>query len=135
MHRALRATPASEVKYTDPVVVNADRIRIAQVLTNLLSNAVKYSPAGSPVEVEMRKEGEFAVVKVRDHGIGISKADQEKVFDRFYRVTGPDERRFEGFGIGLYLAADIMRLHKGAIGVESEVGIGSTFHFSIPLHA
>ncbi len=56
------------------------------------------------------------------------------MFDRFYRVTGSDEHRFAGFGIGLYLAADIMRMHHGDIGVESELGKGSTFHFSLPLY-
>lgn len=125
---------ALRITRTAPVMVQADPARIGQVLTNLLSNAVKYSTPGAAVEVNLVVEGSFAIVKVRDHGIGISKADQLRIFDRFYRVTGSDERRFEGFGIGLYLAADIMRLHQGAIGVESEMGQGSTFHFSLPLH-
>ncbi len=130
------AQPKAKLELTrsTPVTVQGDRVRIVQVFTNLLSNALKYSPVGSPVEVELFVEGAFAVVKVRDHGIGIGKAAQERVFDRFYRVTGKDEQRFEGFGIGLYLAADIMRLHNGSIGVESELGKGSTFHFTLPLH-
>ncbi|MEO8733169.1 MAG: PAS domain-containing sensor histidine kinase, partial [Flavobacteriales bacterium] len=132
--RFAQPTAVLEFERTAPVMVDADRVRIGQVLTNLLSNAVKYSPVGAPVEVELKMEAEFAVVKVRDHGIGINKEDQQRVFDRFYRVTGSDERRYQGFGIGLFLAADIVRLHKGTIGVESEVGQGSTFYFSVPLH-
>jgi len=74
------------------------------------------------------------VVSVVDSGIGISKKDQKRIFERFYRVEGKNEKTFPGFGIGLFIAFDIINRHNGKIGVKSEPGKGSTFYFSLPLN-
>ena len=72
-------------------------------------------------------------VSVTDFGIGISHANQARIFERFFRVEGKNEKTFPGFGIGLYIAAEIIRKHNGNIGVRSEMGQGSTFYFTLPL--
>ncbi len=109
----------------------ADRERMGQVLINFLTNAIKYS-GDCDVEVKNSYEEEQLVVSVRDWGIGISKKDQKKIFERFYRVEGKNEETYPGFGIGLNIAAEIIERHKGEIGVESALGEGSTFYFKIP---
>jgi PAS domain S-box-containing protein len=114
-------------------VVYADRERMGQVLINLLNNAVKYSPACKDVFVKSVIENDWVVVSVHDTGIGISKADQEKIFERFYRVEGKDESTYPGFGIGLFICSEIIQRHQGKISVTSQPGKGSVFSFAIPL--
>ncbi len=114
-------------------LVFADRERIGQVLINLLTNAVKYSPNSKEIIIKNFIENDHVVVSVHDSGIGISKADQEKIFERFYRVEGKDERTYPGFGIGLFISSEIIQRHDGKISVSSEPGKGSVFYFSIPL--
>jgi PAS domain S-box-containing protein len=112
--------------------VYADRDRIAQVVTNLLTNAIKYSPETDRIDVMIRKiEGQVRVT-VHDYGIGISKEEQDKVFNRFYRVEGRNEQTFSGFGIGLFVASEIIRRHNGRIWVDSEKGKESFFSFELP---
>jgi signal transduction histidine kinase len=113
--------------------VFADRGRIGQVLINLLTNAIKYSPNDKKIAVRSFAEENNVLISVADYGIGISKPDQQKIFQRFYRVEGKDEKTFPGFGIGLFIASEIIRRHHGRIGVESEPGKGSLFFFSLPL--
>jgi len=115
------------------IVVNADKDKIWSVITNLISNAVKYSPKGKTVELTCKIIGSRAQIGVRDHGIGLSPADKEKIFDRYFRVENNNTRHISGFGIGLYLSAEIIRRHDGEIWVESESGNGSTFYFNLPL--
>jgi len=112
--------------------VYADRNKIAQVLGNLISNAVKYSPKGSAVIIGCRTIGQNLEISVSDSGIGISTKDQEDLFKRFYRVFNEQTKNVSGFGIGLYLAAEIMRYHDSSIQIESELGHGSKFYFSLP---
>jgi PAS domain S-box-containing protein len=114
-------------------LVYADRERIGQVLINFLTNAVKYSPNSKEIIVKNFIEDDHVVVSVHDSGIGINKANQEKIFERFYRVEGKDEKTYPGFGIGLFICAQIIERHQGKIGVTSEPGKGSVFYFSIPL--
>jgi signal transduction histidine kinase len=118
----------------DEAMVCADRNRIGQVITNLLLNAVKYSPDADTVEVTCVLEGNNAVVYITDFGIGIKQKDQEKIFERFYRVEGKNEKRFPGFGIGLFIASEIIERHGGKIAVKSEPGKGSVFYFSLPVN-
>ncbi|RFZ92897.1 PAS domain S-box protein [Mucilaginibacter conchicola] len=118
-----------------PIQVYADGGKISSVVTNLLSNAVKYSPRGTNIEVSCIVTGSMARVNVRDEGIGISPQDQEKLFDRYYRVESKQARYVSGFGIGLYLSAEIIHRHDGEISVESEPGKGSTFWFTLPVGA
>ncbi|RNL54601.1 efflux RND transporter permease subunit [Pedobacter jejuensis] len=115
----------------EPIEVNADRDKIGSVVSNLLSNAVKYSPSGTRVDVKCKILNNKAFVSVSDNGIGIDKIDLEKLFDRYYRVG--KHHTVSGFGIGLYLSAEIIERHNGKIGVDSEVDKGSTFYFEIPL--
>lgn len=113
--------------------VNADLDKIASVITNLVSNAVKYSSKGQPIEVHCKKEQDIVVVSVRDQGMGIPPQDLPRVFDRYFRSENQQTRHIAGFGIGLYLSAEIIRRHNGEIWAESESGKGSTFYFSLPL--
>lgn len=115
--------------------VNADRDRIAQVITNFLTNAIKYSPESDRVDVSIKSRGDEVRVSVHDYGIGIGSEERQKVFNRFYRVEGRNEQTFSGFGIGLYVAAEIIRRHNGRIWVESEKGKGSSFYFALPIVA
>lgn len=116
-----------------PVLITADRDKIGQVVTNLLSNAVKYSPKGSRITVSCQARNKLATVSVTDEGVGINQANREKLFDRFFRVEGKQAETISGFGIGLYLSAEIIERHQGKIWVESEPGEGSTFYFEIPI--
>lgn len=119
----------------DAVEVNADQEKIQSVISNLISNAVKYSPNGTVIYIACKNTGKEAIVSVRDEGIGIQPTDAEKIFDRYYRVENGNTQHISGFGIGLYLSAEIIERHGGRIWVESESGKGSTFYFSLPLGA
>ncbi|MDB5061019.1 MAG: yycG 1, partial [Mucilaginibacter sp.] len=116
-----------------PIVVNADRDKIGQVINNFLSNAVKYSPKGTNIEVSCNKIKGMLEVGIRDEGQGISVPDQEKLFNRYYRVQNVETQHISGFGLGLYLSAEIIHQHNGKVWVESEIGKGSTFYFSLPI--
>jgi two-component system sensor histidine kinase VicK len=113
--------------------VYADRDRIAQVISNFLSNAIKYSPKESTVTVSTGISDGNVRVSVSDTGIGIRPKDQEKLFQRFYRVENENIKNISGFGIGLYLASEIIQRHNGKIWVESKEDEGSTFSFSLPV--
>ncbi len=106
-----------------------DRGRIEQVLTNLLGNAIKFG-AGAPIQVDAEVLGSIAEISVRDHGIGIPKEDQTRIFGRFERAVST--RHFGGLGLGLYISAQILRAHRGSIRVESEPGAGARFVISLP---
>jgi two-component system sensor histidine kinase VicK len=112
--------------------VNADKEKIAQVVNNLVSNAVKYSASGTVVDITCEKHGKNVRISVEDKGIGISKEDLQKLFERYYRVE--QNINVAGFGIGLYLSAEIIGRHGGKIWGESEVSKGSIFHFELPLN-
>ena len=113
------------------IKVYADRGKIGQVFTNLISNAIKYSPAGSDILISCALRGETVEVAVTDHGLGISKENQEKLFERFYRVEDERTRNISGFGIGLYLVSEILHYHNAAIHVTSALNQGSTFSFTM----
>jgi len=115
------------------VTVYADKERIAQVLINLISNAIKYSPKAGKVMVTSGSDAKKVTVSVQDFGLGISKAEQIKVFDRFFRVKAKREKNISGLGLGLYISYEIINQHHGKIWVESREGKGSTFSFSLPI--
>ncbi len=121
------------VETSERIMVYADRNRIGQVLINFLNNAIKYSPNSMLVKVSCFLSENGVKVSVEDSGIGIAKRVQEKIFKRFYRVEGKNETTFPGFGIGLFISADIISRHNGNIHLDSEPGKGSTFTFEIPL--
>ncbi|AYL97754.1 PAS domain-containing sensor histidine kinase [Mucilaginibacter celer] len=113
--------------------VNADREKIGQVIQNLISNAVKYSQPNSTIRVSADVVDGKVQISVSDEGIGISQQDLPRLFERFYRVKDAETRHIAGFGIGLYLCSEIVKQHGGRIRVESTVGEGSTFYFTLPV--
>lgn len=113
--------------------VYGDQSRIEQVLANLITNAIKYSPNSEKIIVRIETDKKNVMVSVQDFGFGIAKGDQAKVFERFYRTGDKNELNVAGFGLGLYIAAEIVKGHHGKIWVESAKGKGSTFFFTLPL--
>ena len=117
----------------EPIMVFGDREKIGSVISNLLSNAIKYSPDGTPIIAKCEQRSSAVVVSIQDSGIGISEGDLQRLFERFYRVETDYTRQINGFGIGLYLSAEIIKIHGGQIWGESEQGTGSTFYFTLPV--
>jgi signal transduction histidine kinase len=116
-----------------PMVV-ADRDKLMQVLVNLLSNAIKYSPAGGEVRLKAREGDDgFVLIDVIDQGMGISQADQEKLFTSFYRVERPETQGIQGTGLGLSIVRSLIELMGGRVHLASEVGVGSTFCVALPM--
>ncbi|MDT0677703.1 PAS domain S-box protein [Autumnicola musiva] len=112
--------------------IHADKDRIGQVLINLVTNSIKYSPFNWEIEVKIEKSSvDKVLVSVKDFGIGIDKQNQQKIFKRFYRIDEKSEETYSGFGIGLYLAREIIERHNGIIEVKSEIGRGSVFTFTL----
>ncbi|MES2447708.1 MAG: ATP-binding protein [Bacteroidota bacterium] len=118
----------------DAIVVNADKDKIFSVVTNLMANAIKYSPTGGKIEMNCKCDANELIFSVKDSGIGIEKHDLPRIFERYYRVARKETKNISGFGIGLYLSAEIIRLHGGHIWVESTIGTGSTFFFSLAIN-
>jgi len=117
----------------DPVHVFGDWDALELVVNNLLDNALKYTPAGSSVSVEVRTEGDAAVVDVVDTGIGIDPEHQDRIFERFYRVDKARSREVGGTGLGLAIVKHICKVHNGTVTVESVPGAGATFTVKLPL--
>ncbi|MES2827719.1 MAG: ATP-binding protein [Bacteroidota bacterium] len=115
------------------IQIQADSAKIAQVMINLISNAIKYSPEHTRITVGYQRHGDSVKIYVKDEGVGISEKDQQRLFERFYRVQNESTRQTVGFGIGLYLVAEILRYHNSKIEVESSPANGSTFYFSLPV--
>jgi two-component system sensor histidine kinase VicK len=124
--RVIRFEPGGKL------IATADGEKIGQVINNFLSNASKYSDKESTITVTAAKDNGTVKVRVTDKGIGIRLKDQEKLFQRFYRVESDKMKNISGFGIGLYISSEIMHRHKGTIGVESDEGKGATFYFTLP---
>ncbi|HXK42295.1 MAG: GAF domain-containing sensor histidine kinase [Anaerolineae bacterium] len=115
--------------------VYADPDRLAQVLINLLGNAVKYTPARGTIAVRAKrheKEPGFIHCAVMDNGIGISPEDQQRLFTKFFRSENPTIREQTGTGLGLAIARNLVEMHGGSMWVESTLGVGSVFHFTLP---
>jgi PAS domain S-box-containing protein len=112
--------------------VLADGVRVIQVLTNLVGNAVKFTAEGGAIDVVVRRDGVDAWIGVRDTGVGIGEADLGKIFEKFQQVDMSNTRRAGGTGLGLSISKALVEAMGGAIGVESRVGEGSTFWFTLP---
>src|SRR5207344_2735204 len=110
-----------------------DERKVKQVLVNLLSNAVKFTPEGGQIKVEATLGDSAVIVSVTDTGIGIAREDQEVIFEEFRQVGSNYAQKREGTGLGLALTRKFVELHGGKIWVESEVGKGSTFTFTLPI--
>ncbi len=112
--------------------IYGDKNRIAQVFINLIVNAIKYSPSGKKIYICVKKRRQYIQVSIQDFGIGMKKEYQARIFDRFFRITDSKQNAFFGFGLGLYIAKEIVKQHNGEIRVESKKGKGSTFIVSLP---
>ncbi len=111
-----------------------DRERVYQVLVNLLANAIKYSPDGGKIDILCKDLGYMIQISIRDKGVGIDKTQLRRIFERLYRISEDrDGRVFPGLGIGLFVCAEIVRMHKGKIWAERNKSKGSTFHFTLPI--
>ena len=115
----------------EQITVTADERRVRQVVFNLLSNAVKFTPAGGRVDISARADDGHVEIAVADKGPGIPAGDLEKIFDEFEQSA--DGKKVEGTGLGLPLSRKLVELHGGRLWVESEVGCGSTFRFTLPV--
>jgi two-component system phosphate regulon sensor histidine kinase PhoR len=113
--------------------IAADRRRLAEVLQNLLDNAIQYTPPGGQIMLSASANGSEVTFTVSDTGIGIPQTDQPRIFERFYRVDVARSREVGGTGLGLAIAKHLVEVHGGRIWVESEVGQGSQFHFTVPI--
>jgi signal transduction histidine kinase len=115
--------------------ISADHHALEQVFINLLSNAVKYSGECREIDLGVRSDGQNAIIKIRDYGVGIAPEDQRRIFERFYRAEAPDGRRVPGVGLGLSIVQQIVTAHGGRVALESGPGEGSVFSIILPLHA
>lgn len=128
-----RIAPAHRLVFKPSQVglIKADRERIGQVINNLIANAIKYSPGGGEVIITSEDAMDGVLVKVQDFGIGIGAEDQANLFKQYFRGSGTQASSQPGFGLGLYISAEIIRQHHGLIGAESQLGKGSTFYFKL----
>lgn len=117
----------------DVPLVAADPDAIEQAILNLLSNAMKYSGQGRVIDVQLTKEADRAVISVTDRGLGIPLDEQARIFEKFYRISSPDQERIPGTGLGLTLVDHVVKAHGGDITVRSAPGEGSTFSIVLPL--
>jgi signal transduction histidine kinase len=117
---------------TVDVFYTGDQFRLERVIINLLNNAIKYSPAADQVKVSAFVKNGQITVCVTDSGIGIAKEDIAQIFKRFFRVS-KIAKQFNGVGLGLYIAAEIIKKHNGTFSIDSEPGVGSSFSFHLPV--
>ena len=116
--------------------VYGDREKIEQILTNLVGNAIKFTPEGGEISVSAKslgEEGNMVAISVRDSGIGIPEDQLEKIFEKFHQVEDSLHRSIAGTGLGLAITKGLVEAHHGKIWVESEIGKGSTFTFTLPV--
>lgn len=122
-----------EAEKKGSLAVEADPVQIREVLENLVSNAIKYSPPGGEIVITAGKRKGYALISIRDQGLGIASEDQPQIFKRFYMVPQAKQLGLGGLGLGLYISKQLIELHQGQIWLESKEGEGSTFYFTLPL--
>jgi len=135
MQQSIHEKQQSLTVEMDPpaIYVKGDKDKLVQVLTNYVSNAYKYTRADGEIRIVISEQGDFAHVAVSDNGFGISPEDQQRLFTRFYRVDNSMTRQVGGTGLGLSIVKQLINLQGGDVGVESALGKGSTFSFTVPL--
>jgi two-component system sensor histidine kinase VicK len=121
-----------ENKINDKIFVNADKLRLAELLNNLITNAVKYTPEnGGKITIDAKLDGNYVTVSISDNGIGMTKEDIKRIFDEFYRADKSIKYK-DSYGLGLSICKRIVEKHGGTIWVDSEgIGKGSTFYFTL----
>jgi signal transduction histidine kinase len=115
-----------------PIVINADELKIKQIFIILLDNAMKYS--NDKIEVFLEKNEQYAIIRIKDYGIGIPQEELETIFERFYRVDKARSRETGGSGLGLPIAKSILKLHKGEIKIKSNEGFGTEVELFLPIY-
>jgi signal transduction histidine kinase len=115
--------------------LNIDASKVRQIVMNLLNNAIKYSPENNTVELRWHKDGQYFNLEIQDHGIGIPLAEQERVFEKFFRAANAVSKQTEGTGLGTYISRSIARAHGGDVSFVSVEGQGSTFTLKLPLQS
>ncbi|MEE4177356.1 MAG: HAMP domain-containing sensor histidine kinase, partial [Bacteroides sp.] len=118
-----------------PSIIHADKVHVTNMITNLLDNANKYTPQKPVIKVSTSNYRNDILVSVEDNGIGISKVNQKKIFDKLYRVPMGDIHDFKGFGLGLSYVKAIVDMHKGSIRLESELKKGTKFDVFLPVES
>ncbi|MFF2888559.1 sensor histidine kinase [Paenibacillus sp. NPDC057967] len=116
-----------------PISVMADHDQLNQVWTNIIGNSIKFSEEGGTIHVSMKQDAKTVTVRISDTGIGISEEDQKRIFERFFKADRSHSRKYDGSGMGLAIAKQIVSLHEGHIRVESELGRGAAFIVTLPL--
>lgn len=124
---------ASNLKVDKSLNVLGNESQLYQLVSNLIINAIQYTPRGGRVTVSLERSNNYAVISVRDTGIGIDEAEQKQIFERFYRVNSDRSRVTGGSGLGLAIASVIVQAHGGSLQVQSQLGKGSTFTVRLPL--
>ena len=122
-----------KLAHIEPLRVQGHGDRLMQLMLNLLGNALKFTSDGGTITIEARREGDYALIRVSDTGIGISEEDQKHIFDRFYQADTSRQRTGDSSGLGLAIAKWIVEAHHGMIGVKSQLGEGASFTVRIPL--
>ena len=112
--------------------LEGDRTSLSSMIWNLLENAVKYTAKGDFIEVRLKRENKWLILKVKDSGVGIPDKEKEKIFDKFYRIGNEDTRKTRGTGLGLYIIKEVIELHNGKVVVQNNIPKGTIFRIAIP---
>ena len=123
----------SDIRLHEPLNVVGDEEQLYRLVSNLIVNAIGYTPPGGQVTVILSRSDHYALIQIQDTGIGIAKAEQKRIFARFYRVSSDRSRGTGGSGLGLAIAMAIVQAHNGSLKVQSELGKGSTFTIQLPI--
>ena len=114
-------------------MLQADEMKLSLAISNLIDNGIKYTPSGGKVKINIDSDENFAYITVQDNGIGINESEQEKIFERFYRIDKTRDRETGGTGLGLSITNSTIIMHNGNIKLTSDEGLGTTFVITIPL--
>ena len=115
------------------LMVRGSQVHLQNAMINILENAIKYSPEVVDIAVELKQEHQMASLQISDQGMGISKEDQKRIFEKFFRVSTGNVHTIKGYGLGLSYTRTVIEKLDGSIGLESEPGKGTTFNIKLPL--